>query len=167
MYIPYYNYSQAYTFTQQYMLGDALLVRPIDFSLNTSTVNLHASTTATTNIASPSAVTVDVWIPPGEWLVWNSSALIQGPQIIAYPVSMAEFPRFVKAGSVLPFLDNLTLDVREAERIEWGVFLGDGEHTPSGQGCLYEDDGETNEYMDGAYATTCTTFVYQGKLWWK
>ena len=103
---------------------------------------------------APGSPAVAVWIPPGMWYPWNTSAA-QGPisMPIAGPVvlrglryGLGELPLFALAGSVVP---TQTMQ-RDSGPLVWTVFPGNG--TPgvfpgNGTGSHYEDDGVSTQYQ--------------------
>ncbi len=112
--------------TTQYMLGDSLLV---------------------------AAFTDKVRLPAGRWIDYWSGAEHRGPQEMtcSYPKNRAG-ALFIKAGAIIPYwpqmdyvgeqpVDTLTLHVYPEDE-------GESEYT------LYEDDGDSLEYLQGKVART-------------
>ena len=86
-----------------------------------------------------------VYLPAGEWYDWWSGEKLTGGRDVSRSVDLATMPIYVRAGAVIPFDP-----VRQytAEAVEGPttikVFRGaDGTFT------LYEDDGETLDYLKG------------------
>ena len=117
-----------------YMLGDNLLVAPVtDQGLSTRTV----------------------YLPPGDWYDYWTDAAYRGGRTYAFSVTLDRIPLFVSAGTILPmapvmnFSDERPLDTLELHLYppsdSWKSFT------------LYEDDGSSNEYTLGRFATTLFT----------
>ncbi len=125
----------AWNLNQQYYYGDWFLVAPA---------------------ADTNATTVSVWLPPETtWYDYATGERYEGGpsgKTITVAADLDEIPVFVKAGAIVPMgpdvnyadekpLDPLTLDIYPAQ----------GTTTFT----LYEDDGETREYItQEAYSTT-------------
>eukprot|EP01138_Halocafeteria_seosinensis_P006367 gb/GECG01006509.1/.p1 GENE.gb/GECG01006509.1/~~gb/GECG01006509.1/.p1 ORF type:complete len:904 (+),score=86.49 gb/GECG01006509.1/:1-2712(+) len=133
---------------KEYMLGDDILVAPITSPMNTSNKLSNWS----------------VWLPPGTWFdrvrgkMIDSSTLRNGNYTQLYDLS--EIPIFVKAGSVIPQItydpdDVLGVAKRNYQTLHFDVYPGSGQ----GSRMVYEDDGESLDYMNGSYAWT--TFQYR------
>ena len=49
--------------------------------------------------------TVQVWLPEGnDWYEWHTGTLLKGGQSIERTFNLDEYPVYVKAGSILPFI---------------------------------------------------------------
>ena len=108
----------------QYMLGDSLLVV---------------------------AFTDHVQLPAGRWIDYWSGRQYTGPTAMtcAYPTNRAG-GLFIKAGAILPYWPEMDyVGERPVETIRLEVY-------PEGTSAftLYEDDGNTLEYLNGSVATT-------------
>ncbi len=93
-----------------------------------------------------------VFLPEGRWIdYWNGTILDAGPEgrSVDVPVDLATIPVFVRAGAILPMYpeslydgqvppDPLTLDIYPHGSSEFQ---------------LYEDDGQTRQYLEGAFST--------------
>ncbi len=111
-------------FMNQYMFGDAFLV---------------------------SAFQKTVYLPEGEWIDYWTGEKWQGKQEIpaTYPENKGG-PLFVKAGSIIPTqLVKSHIGTETPEGIIWEIF-------PKGESAftLYEDDGESYNYLKGEIAKT-------------
>ena len=91
-----------------------------------------------------------VWLPPGDWFDFFSGERYRGDGWHACYGGLADVPVFARAGAIVPL----------ASRAGWGgvenpavlhlhVFAG-----AAGSFDLYEDDGQTTAYRNGAYAVT-------------
>lgn len=111
-------------YTNQYMFGDAFLV---------------------------SAFQKTVYLPEGEWIDYWTGKKLNGRQVIPaeYPENKGG-PLFVKAGSIIPTQKVPShIGTETPEEIIWEIFpKGESKFT------LYEDDGQSYKYLEGAVAKT-------------
>jgi len=139
MYYDYPEADEAYTFTQQYMFGDDMIVAPVTESI--SDYNRLAKQ--------------HIWLPEGTWVEWYSGQYFVGPKIIERYFDLDEIPLYVRAGAIIPMmntqivsavgekpLDHLVVTVLPARR---------------GQTRLYEDENNSNGYLEGEYTWTSIT----------
>jgi alpha-glucosidase len=107
------------------LLGDAVLAAPV---------------------CHPGRTERDVYLPEGRWYDWWTGRAFDGPVDISVAAPLEHLPLFGRGGTVVPLAvvddDGRTDDAAVTLR----VFPGDG------GGSIYDDDGETFEYRDGAYA---------------
>ena len=91
------------------------------------------------------ATSRDVYLPKGEWYDWWTNARVSGGQSVTRQVDLATMPIYVRAGAIIPVdpVRQYTSEpVKEPTTLK--VFRGaDGEYT------LYEDDGISQEYLQG------------------
>ena len=92
----------------------------------------------------------DVYLPPGRWFDYFSGRQMDGGKTFHTRHTLEDFPLFVKSGSIIPTqpnvsysdekpLDSLIIDIYGRERSQFN---------------LYEDDGITLDFKDGAFAWT-------------
>ena len=114
--------------TSQYYFGNELLVAPVvESGAKTKRINL----------------------PNGQWIDFYSGKVFQGGENIDFAVTLDRIPLFAKAGSIIP--------MRKYSRT---VELGNNHHLTlyiypqekTGEFTLYEDDGLSNQYMEGKIA---------------
>ena len=126
--------SEAYCCPNQYYFGSELVVAPFVQPAN-------ADTGLSRQV---------VWLPEGDWFDFFSGEYYEGGKWCAIYGGLKDMPVFAKAGAIVPLgrrqpwggLENPTeLDVH--------VFAG-----ADGAFNLYEDDGDSTAYLDGAHATT-------------
>ena len=116
---------EAYSFRNEYMFGDDMLVAPITAPME--------------GIFS----TLDIWLPQGTWYEVCTGTMLQGNQVVNRSFMIDEYPLYVKAGSIIP---QYTDCHQHVEGIEWTrfdlmVYPGaDGEFT------MYYDDGDDKNY---------------------
>ena len=133
MYYDYPKDEEAYTFKNEYMFGDDMLIMPI--------------TTPAVNDLS----TVKVWLPAGrDWYEWSTGTLLKGGQTIERKFLINEYPIYVKAGAIIPMNDETVKNLQDkSNNLVIKVFPGGSFITK-----LYEDDGNNNDYQDKDYTYT-------------
>lgn len=113
-----------------YLVGRDLLVAPV-FASN--------------------ALSRSVYLPTGEtWYAWNGARRWSGGQTVTLPASLGTLPMVVRGGAIIP---------RGPVQLYANAFTPDWLdvlHWPGGTNrfLLYEDDGETTNYLAGAFART-------------
>jgi len=102
----------------------------------------------------PGATSRDVYLPPGDWYDWWTSARMNGGRTITRDVDLATMPIFVRAGAIIP-LDPVRQYTSEtvSEPTTLRVYRG-----ASGQYTLYEDDGISQDYLAGKGSWTRMTW---------
>jgi alpha-glucosidase (family GH31 glycosyl hydrolase) len=131
----YYDYDceDAYKAKNQYLFGSQLLVCPI-----TQPADKRL------NLAWTKA-----WLPEGRWTDIFNGRIYEGGKWVKLYRDLDSIPVLASAGAIVPMYasadsNDLTLD----QPLEIHVWRGNGAFE------LYEDDGETNAYRQGAYAIT-------------
>jgi len=90
-----------------------------------------------------------VYLPAGTWYDWWSGESYEGPIHILAHAPLERMPLYVRAGAVIPMVPVMQYtDERPIDQLTLRIWSGTGEWT------LYEDDGRTFEYKNGAWATT-------------
>ena len=141
----YYEYGcmpESYTVPSQYMFGTELLVAPI-------------TTKASKSLNKASA---KVWLPRGHrYTDIFTGDVYEGGHTIKMFRDTTAIPVLARDGAIIP------LDCNDRENgcdnptdMEIMVYRGNGEFT------LWEDDGETNAYLDGKYASTKMSVAENG-----
>lgn len=133
MVMEYYQDVQTYNMDSQFMCGPSFLVAPV----------------------VSDATKKNVYFPAGAWYDYSDGTIISaaGSETKEYDAPIDKLPVFVKAGAIIPKmpvmqyvgekpLDKLTLDVYPLTSAGESSFV------------YYEDDGESQNYKDGMYATT-------------
>ena len=138
----YYDYPEennAYLYEDEYMFGDDMLVAPV-----------------VTPTAADGKAQRRIWLPEGRWFDVCDNKCVEGGQAFTHGYTLRQTPYFLRAGSVVvcnPPL--LNLNTRPDRLIVKVVPGGDGSTT------LYEDEGDTEGYRDGAF--TRTTLRHEGR----
>jgi len=140
------NSQEAYSYKTQYMFGQDIIAAPI---------------TTVTNPQSH-AVPKAVWLPSGVWVNWNGTRSYQGPTVVNDNYGVQDIPLFVRSGVVIPLQTTASVVSSFADPVMWTVFPS----ANSGQGQIYEDDGNSLDYMsiyytrtNVAYTSTATTIM--------
>lgn len=89
----------------------------------------------------------ELYLPRGEWYDWWTNEKQNGGQSVKREVDLATMPIYVRAGAIIPFdpvrqYTSQPIDEPTIIKIYEGA---DGEFT------LYEDDGISLDYLEGAY----------------
>jgi len=126
--------ANAYSYNTQYMFGDSIVAGPITSVTSQST---HSVSKA-------------VWLPAGTWSNWNGTKTYQGPTVVTQDYGVQDIPLFVRAGAIIPLQTGASVVSSFADPIMWTLFPG----ATSGAGQIYEDDGESLDYIDNKFATT-------------
>ena len=127
--------NNAYLFEDEYMFGDDILVAPV-----------------VTKPESDGMTARRTWLPEGRWFDVCRNKVVEGNRTFTDRYAMEEIPYFFRAGSVIvnnPPMMNLNT---RPDRLILKVVPGG-----NGQTKLYEDEGDTEGYKQGAYTTTTSS----------
>lgn len=121
----------AATLTEQWMLGEAILVAPI---------------------VEEARTTQPVYLPAGEWIDYVSGARYRGPGWLTMkldPSRWDSLPMFVRAGAIVPMSAGQPQTAAQAaQQVEVHLFPG---RNASGSFELYHDDGGSYGYERGEF----------------
>ncbi|GAA1255636.1 hypothetical protein GCM10009665_52690 [Kitasatospora nipponensis] len=96
-----------------------------------------------------------IYLPKGTWVDYWTGKTYQGPTTLdGYRAPLDTLPLFVRAGAVVPMWPQGTLSwqSRDTGRLDYDIYAqGQSSYT------LYEDDGTTRAYQQGASATQQVT----------
>jgi alpha-D-xyloside xylohydrolase len=101
-------------------------------------------------VLQPKATTRNLYLPGSEkWTNFWTGESVSGGARAEVPAPEEQIPLFIRAGSILPLgLDLQYAGEKPADPIELRIYGGaDGTFT------LYEDEGDSYRYEQGAYAT--------------
>ena len=126
-------------YKDQYYFGSTFLVSPIttkkDYLMN--------------------RVIQKFYIPEGTWYGFFTGKKFKGNRKYVSFYRDHEYPVFVKAGAIIPMTLNGSNDTSSPSKTELHIFPG-----ASNTYSVYEDDGETNNYLKGEYLITNIEFIY-------
>lgn len=124
---------EAYNVPNEYRFGTELIVAPI--TTKTDKKTLTAST--------------EVWLPEGRYTDIFTGRIYNGGKKIKMFRDLSSIPVLAKEGAIIPLaVNDKTNDCSNPENIELLIFRGNNTFR------LYEDDGETMNYQNGAFAET-------------
>lgn len=137
MYHDYPEYPEAYACPQQYLFGTELIAAPY-------TSPCDPDTRLSRQV---------FWLPPGDWFHLFTGEYLRGDNWYARYGSMEDIPVFARAGGIVPLGPRTGWGgVENPSELHVTVFAGaDGRFT------LYEDDGISKDYQQGAFALTTIT----------
>ena len=119
---------KTYTLYDQVLLGPSLMAAPI---------------------YRPGIEYRAVYLPEGTWYDWWSGERYSGSTHILAHAPLERMPLYVRAGAIIPMGPVMQYtDEHPLDQLTLRIWSGDGEWQ------LYEDDGHTFEYRNGAWATT-------------
>ena len=145
----------AYDYRNEYFFGDNLLVAPVCDPVS----------------PEDGYATLDLWLPEGQWIEQATGTLLDGGTTMQRKFSMDEYPVYVKAGSILPYLDDVSRLSNRSASATGGVACLSQHDAPivvrifpgadEGSFSLYEDNGEDKRYAD-EFATTQLSYQRSG-----
>jgi alpha-glucosidase (family GH31 glycosyl hydrolase) len=114
----------------QYLLGPNLLVAPVYVA---------------------GATQRDVFLPEGRWYEWGSDRVHEGGRTIVADAPLERMPLFVRAGAIVPLRDYAaSIEAGTNDHLTLEVW-------PAAAASAYtlrEDDGTSNDYLTGGFAST-------------
>jgi alpha-D-xyloside xylohydrolase len=120
--------SRAQDIGDQFMYGPAFLVNPV---------------------TEPGAATRSVYLPEASWYDFWAGTAMQGGRTINAITPLDRLPLYVRAGSIVPLgPDEEWSTQKAADPIEIRIYTG-----ANGDFTIYEDENDTYNYEQGAYAT--------------
>ena len=94
----------------------------------------------------------EVYLPEGRWHSFWTGEAFEGGRDVFVRAPLSEMPVFAKAGAVVPLAPLMQhVGEREWDEVELRVFPGEGTSV------LYEDDGLSHAYEEGAFRRTSFT----------
>ena len=129
------NYSNQYYFGSSFMI--APIIKPMDPDMNRT---IHR-----------------FYIPEGVWYDFKDGKRYPGNHKYIGFYSIDDYPIFVKQGSIIPMAgQNSFMSYQNPKDLEIHVFPG-----KSNTYHMYEDDGETYDYLNGKYCITEIDYNYR------
>lgn len=135
MYYKNSEYDEAYEVQNQYYFGSELIVCPITHPMNRKTGRGK----------------VKAWLPEGTYIDIFNGMIYSGNRYINLYRDIRRIPVLAKAGAIIPMInmESCYNQIDNPKDIEVRIFAGD-----NGRFKMYEDDGNTLEYLKGRYAET-------------
>ena len=124
--------NEAYRQEGEYMFGDNILVSPVVTAANNSNKTFHKT-----------------WLPDGMWYDVTHNEMVQGGTTISHYYGLGDIPYFIKAGAIV--VENPKMNNLKKSPDQYIVKVIPGE---VGEASLYEDEGDTQAYAEGAFTTT-------------
>ncbi len=136
LYLEYPALDEAYAHPDEYFFGREIIVAPIVDSTGER----------------------DVYLPPGDWVDFNTGRPSPGGRVIHVKHPLETMPLFVRAGSVIPLQPDMPFTgARPLDTLIVEFFPA-----RSGEFRLYEDDGLSLDYRSGKFAWTPITCSQAG-----
>lgn len=145
MYYEYPQNEESYSFKNEYMFGDNMIIYPITSPME----NGYSK--------------VNVWLPEGEWYEWYTGTLLKGGRVVERYFSLDEYPVYVKAGSIIPTLPEDVMNLKDSHDDKYVITVFPGTENKINSFLLYEDEGNSKDY-ETEFATTEITSNRYGKI---
>jgi len=118
-----------YDITDQYLLGESILVCPV---------------------TTKGAKSRTLYLPEGQWYSHWDGQVYEGGQSIHVVTPLEQMPIFYKAGSIVPSQFAMQyIDKEPVEKLALDIYPGSGASFE-----LYDDDGRSLDYQSGEYTIT-------------
>jgi hypothetical protein len=99
-----------------------------------------------------------VWLPAGnDWYEWETGTLLKGGQTVTRYFKIDEYPIYIKAGAILPFLGH----VKNLKGMDDDIYVNIFPGAEEGSFSLYEDNGNDKDYATD-YARIPLSYRYNG-----
>lgn len=132
---------RAYKYKNQYRFGSELIVAPVTEKINRKI-----------NMAK-----VKLWLPKGRYTDIYNGRIYEGGREYTVYRGLESIPVFAKEGAIIPLgTDAYTNNWKNPQDMEILIYRGNNSFT------MYEDDGETNDYQQGKFATTTMKVLESG-----
>lgn len=134
MYYDYPEQEQAYVCPDQYTFGDQLIVAPYIYPADEDT-RLSRQV---------------VWLPEGDWYNFFTGEFVGGDKWLALYGDLEDVPVFARAGAIIPMGPKVGWGgVQNPDELHLACFAG-----ADGSFALFEDDGDSQAYLQGEYGLT-------------
>ncbi|MCB8995359.1 MAG: DUF5110 domain-containing protein [Bacteroidales bacterium] len=95
--------------------------------------------------------TQQVFLPEGDWYDFDTDELFNGNRTIDFPAPLEKLPVFVRKGAIIPMRHYArAIEMGNNDTLLIQVYPSDEKTSFS----LLEDDGSSNDYLQGIYSTT-------------
>ncbi len=138
MYYDYPKAEEAYSFKNQYMFGNDMLVAPVTQPMGKDSLFVQKR----------------IWLPKGKWIELYSGTILEGGKVIQRAFDLDEIPVYVKEGSIIPMQTNVKgIGKKPLNPMVLNIFPG-----KTGNTKVYDDEGNNNNYKTGTYTFTEVKF---------
>jgi len=134
LYLDYPGNNEAYTYNQEYLYGDNVLVAPIT---SPNDANGNGS--------------VSAWIPPGTWTDYFTGTSYTGPAAVTITDPLSAMPVLIKSGGIMPTRTDYVQDAAQKPLTQLTLSVAAG---ADGSFPLYQDAGEGAGYQSGQSTST-------------
>ncbi len=142
MYYDWPEVTSAYKAREQYMFGDQMLVAPV-----IQPGDDHGQAVC------------EVWLPEASWIDTATGERLEGAKKFKRRYLLNEIPVFVRPGAVIPCQPcKPRLEPGPYRALDISIHPG-----PGGNYLLYEDDGVSQDYLQGQFAMVPINHQYKGK----
>lgn len=140
MYYDYPDEWDAYAVNNQYYFGTEMIVAPI----------------TTPSIKGVNMGKVKVWLPKGVYFDLFTDTVYTGNRFINMYRDNTSIPVLAKAGAIIPMTDEILGEefLENPRNLNIKIYPGDDNSFR-----LYEDDGITNDYLNGSYVITEMSYM--------
>jgi alpha-glucosidase (family GH31 glycosyl hydrolase) len=126
--------ASAFDAQDQYYFGSELMVAPITQPSDPKTKLAHKR----------------IWFPAGTWINFFTGERVSGGEWRDVQAALEDIPVYARAGAIIPLAPKVGWGgIENPTELDLYVFTG-ADNTFE----LYEDDGETTDYLQGKYALT-------------
>lgn len=122
----------AYKCKNGYLFGSELLVCPVTSPCDKRTKRAETA----------------VYLPKGRWTNFFTGEIYKGGKTVQVHSDLHSIPVFAKSGAIVPLSGDKGNSAGNPENLTVRLYRGNGAFT------LYEDDGETNDFKNGACSFT-------------
>ncbi|MBO9659909.1 MAG: glycoside hydrolase family 31 protein, partial [Chitinophagaceae bacterium] len=131
--LEYPNDQQTFSIDDQFLFGKELLVAPV---------------------VKKGAVNRKVYFPEGEWIDFHDGKTVyEGQQQQTVKAPLSKVPLFVKRGSIIPMMPVMQY-IHERSDYPLSLQIYPANEGQTASFVLYEDDGESTNYLKDEYSTT-------------
>ncbi|MCH7412309.1 DUF5110 domain-containing protein [Belliella sp. R4-6] len=101
-------------------------------------------------VIEPGVVQRKIDLPKGNWINYWTGEAVNGGKSITVETNLEHIPVFVRQGSIVPLRNYArSIELGSNDTLQLKVYLGE-----SRSFTLYEDDGISNDYLEGIYLKT-------------
>jgi len=140
----YYEYprnEEAYTFRNEYFFGPDMIVNPVTKPAGKDSLFTYQTT----------------WLPEGKWFEWATGTVLDGNKTVKRAFTLDEIPVYVKEGAIIPTQPKVKNLEEKVDHFIFNVFPG-----IKGEGRMYEDEGNNQNFKNGKFAVTKVTQERKG-----